>query len=53
VGKPERKRKPRLRWEDNIKMVRDRIGDMNWIFLAQDRDMWRPLVSTLMGFRLP
>ena len=43
VGKPEGKRplgKPRLRWEDNIKMDIQEVGcrGMDWIELAQDRD---------------
>jgi hypothetical protein len=39
VKKPEGKRplgRPRLRWVGNIKM--DRLGCMDWIDLAQDRD---------------
>ena len=43
MGKPDGKRplgKPRLRWEDNIKMDLQDVGcgGMNWIDLAQDRD---------------
>jgi len=43
VGKPEEKRplgRPRLRWDDNIKMDLQEVGCgvMNWIVLAQDRD---------------
>ena len=55
VGRPEGKRplgRPRHRWEDNIKMdleeVRKGCGD--WMELAQDRDRWRVLVSTVMNF---
>ena len=58
VGKPEGKRPlgiPRRRWEDNIKMdleeVRRGCGD--WMELAQDRDRWRALVSTVMNFLVP
>jgi len=29
------------------------MGDMDWIDLAQDRDMWRALVFALMKFRVP
>jgi hypothetical protein len=58
VGKPEGKRssgRPRRRWEDNIKMdvqeVRGGRGD--WKELAQDRDRWRELVSTVKKPRVP
>ena len=52
-GKPERKRplgRPRRRWKDNIKMDRQEVGCgvTDWIELAQDRDRWRALVSTVM-----
>jgi hypothetical protein len=43
VGKPEGKRplgRPRLRWEDNIRMDLQEVGcgRMDWIGLAEDRD---------------
>jgi hypothetical protein len=52
VEKPEGKRplgRPRRRWEDNLKMdLREIEWDgMDWIDLAQDRDQWRALVSTV------
>ena len=57
VGKPEGKRpleRPRCRWEDNIKMELQEVGeDGDWMLLAQDRDRWRALVSTVMNFRVP
>jgi hypothetical protein len=58
VGKPKGKRplrRPRHRWEDNIKMdLRDiGWGSMDWIDLAQDRDLWRALVNMVMNLRFP
>ena len=58
VVKPERKRplgRPRRRWEDNIKMDLQEVGRGcgDWMELAQDRDGWRALVSTVMNFRVP
>ena len=58
VGKPEGKRpvrRPRRRWEDNIKMDLEELGRGcgNWMGLAQDTDRWRALVSTVMNFRVP
>jgi hypothetical protein len=48
-------RRPGSRWEDNIKMdlqeVEGACGD--WMELAQERDRWRSLVSTVMNFRVP
>jgi len=29
------------------------VGYMDWIGLAQDRDRWRTLVSTVMNLRVP
>jgi hypothetical protein len=54
VGRPEGKRplgKPRRRREDNIKMDLREIGfgDVDWIHLAQDRDMWQALVNMVMN----
>ena len=58
VGIPEGKRplgRPRRRWEDNIKMDLQEVvrGCGDWMELAQCRDWWRALVSTVMNFRVP
>jgi hypothetical protein len=58
VGKPEGKRplgRPRLRWENNIKMDLQKVGGGGggWMGLAQDRDGWRALVGTVRNFRVP
>ena len=58
VGKPEGKRsfgRPRLRWDDNIKMDLQEVGCgvMYCIELAQDRDRWRALVTVLMNLQVP
>jgi len=58
VGKSEIKGplgRPRLRWEDNIKMVFQEVlcGGMDWIELAQDRDRWRDVVNAAMNLRVP
>ena len=58
VRKPEGKRplgRPRRRWEDNIKMDLQQVGGAcgDWMELAQDRDSWRALVSTVMNLRVP
>ena len=48
-------RRPRCIWEDNIKMDLQEVGRGcgDWIGLAQDRDRWRALVSTVMNFQVP
>jgi hypothetical protein len=40
---------------DNIIMdLREMVRDgMDWIDLAEDRDQWRDLVSTVMNLRVP
>ena len=56
VGKPEGTLgRPRLRWEYNIKVDLQEMGRGcgDWMELAQDRDRWRALVSTIMNFRAP
>ena len=43
------------RWEDNIKMDLQEVGGScgDWMELAQDRDRWRALVSTVRNLRVP
>ena len=58
VGKPEGKKplvRPRRRWEDNIKMDLQEVGEDrgDWMELAQVRDSWRALVGTVRDFRFP
>jgi len=58
VGKSERKtplRKPRHRWEDNIKMDLQEVGcgGVDWIELAEDRDRWRALMNVVMNLWVP
>jgi hypothetical protein len=57
VGRPEGSRplgRPRCRWEDNIKMDLREIGfgDVDWIHVDWDRDMWRTLVNTVMNLHV-
>jgi hypothetical protein len=46
--------RPRRRWEDNIKMDLQEVGRGcgGWMVLAQDRDRWRELVSTVRNLRV-
>ena len=58
MGKHEGKRplgRPRHGWKDNIKMDLEKVGKGfgDWMELAQDRDSWRALVSTVMNFGVP
>jgi hypothetical protein len=58
VGKLEGERplrRPRRRWEDNIRIdLRETgWGGIDWIDLAQDRDQWRALVNTVMNLWVP
>jgi hypothetical protein len=58
VGRPEGRRplgRPRLTWEDNIKMDLQDVGwrGMDWIDMAQDRDRWQALVNVVMNLQVP
>jgi hypothetical protein len=57
VGKPERKRplgRPRHRWEDNIMIDLQEVEGVcgDWMELAQDRERWWVLLSTVMNLRV-
>jgi hypothetical protein len=57
VGKPKGKRllgRPNRRWEDGIRMDLRKLiwGRVDWVQLAQDRDRWRAVVSTVMNLRV-
>jgi hypothetical protein len=58
VVKPNEQRslgRPRRRWEDTIKKDDQEVGEGrgNWMELAQDRDRWRAIVSTVKNLRVP
>jgi hypothetical protein len=48
-------RRPRVGWEDNIKMGLQevRYDGMDWIDLTQDRGRWRALVNEVMNLQVP
>jgi hypothetical protein len=58
VRKPESKRllrRPRCKWEDNIRMDLDGIGweGVDWMHLAEDRDQWWALVNMVVNLQVP
>jgi len=58
VVNPEGKRplrRPRHRWEVNIKMELKELGcgGMDWIELVLGRNRWRALVNAVMNLRFP
>jgi hypothetical protein len=57
-GKAEGKRtikRPRYRWKDNVKMHLQELGCgcVEWIEVAQDRDIWRAIMTAVMNLRVP
>jgi hypothetical protein len=57
VGRSEGKRslgRPRLRWEDNIKLGFREIGidGANWIQLAQYSVQWQAFINTVMNLQV-
>ena len=57
-GKPEGMRplgRRMRRWADNIMMDLQEVGCgvLDWIELAQDREIWRALVKSAMNLRVP
>jgi len=58
VLKTKRKRplgRPRLSWDDNIKMDFQEAGceGMGWMDLAQDSNRWRAIVHAALNLRIP
>ena len=58
MGKSEGKRplrRPRRRWEDNIKMDLQKVGygGMDCMELAQYRERWRAILNVVMNLRVP
>ena len=48
-------RRPRRRWEDNIRRYLKEIGinTRNWVDSTQDRDYWSVLVNAALNFQIP
>jgi hypothetical protein len=47
--------RPRCRWRNNIKKNLGEVGwgDVDWIGLAQDTNMWRVLVNAELNLQVP
>ena len=43
--------RPRRRWEDNVRMELEEIGNNagNWVDSAQDRNYWRALLNAALN----
>ena len=57
TGGPAGKRplkRPRRRWEDNIRMDLEEIGVNvgNWVDSVQDKDYWRVFVNAALNLRV-
>jgi hypothetical protein len=48
-------RRPRHRWEGNIKMGLREVGwkGMDWIDMVQFMDRWRTLLNAVLNLRVP
>ena len=46
-------RRPRSRWEDNIRIDLIGLNTRNWVDAAQDRDYWRALVNAALNLGFP
>jgi len=48
-------RKPRHKWEDNIRMdLREMVWEgVDWMHLDQGRNQWQALVNTVMNLWVP
>ena len=48
-------RRPRRRWEDNIRIDLKEIGinTRNWVDSSHDKDYWRALLNAALNFRVP
>ena len=58
TGKPTGKKplkRPRRRWEDNIRMDLEEIGidARNWVYSTRVRNYWRTLVNAALNLRVP
>jgi hypothetical protein len=58
VGKPDGRRpfgRCRRGWEDDVKIDHKEVGleSLEWINLAQDRDLCRAVVNTVMNLGIP